>query len=64
MSKKRKIVGWMKQSASTEYSSNGGTTTLVPPYNTGFPPQFTLAKAGAGMTEQGLFALAIHKLRV
>ena len=22
---------------------------LVPPYNTGFPAQFTLAKAGAGM---------------
>jgi hypothetical protein len=45
-----KIVGWMKRSASTECFDNGGTAMLVPPYNTGFPPEFTLAKAGAGMT--------------
>ena len=32
--KSHKIVGWMKQSASTEYSSNGGTATLVPRYKT------------------------------
>jgi hypothetical protein len=40
----------MKRSASTECFNNGGTAMLVPPYNTGFPPEFTLAKAGAGMT--------------
>src|SRR5208337_5066417 len=48
--KSHKIAGWMKQSASTEYSSNGGTATLVPPYGTAFL--------------YGLPALAIHKLRV
>ncbi|MGA3280218.1 MAG: hypothetical protein ABSD50_04450 [Smithella sp.] len=26
-----KIAGWMKRGASTEYSSNGVTATLVPP---------------------------------
>jgi hypothetical protein len=28
------VVGWMKRSASTEYSIEGGTALLVPPYKT------------------------------